>query len=94
MSTAVPNRRVVRFGVIFFGILAALAYGVMLVPALLGHAPNQQAYVGIALVSAAFFYCLWIQRGRAGWEGALVGLGVFLVAVVAATYVSTINPAH
>lgn len=63
-------------------------------PALLGHAPNQQTYVGQALVSAAFFYCLWIQRGRAGWEGVLFGLGVFLVAAVAANYASSINSAR
>ena len=94
MNAMAPRARTARFAVYFFGVLAAVAYGVLLIPALLGRHPNQQAFPGQALVSAAFFYCLWTYRGRKAWEGAILGLGIFLVAAVSATYLSGINPAH
>lgn len=91
----VPQRRSVKFGTYFFGFLSVAAYAIQVIPALLGHgAPDPKAAPGVAILSAVFFYCLWTYRGRKGWEGALVGLGVYLVVWVTANYLSGINAVH
>jgi hypothetical protein len=89
----VPQHRSVKLGAYFFGFLSIAAYLIQIGPALFGRHMDQRAAPGIAVLSAVFFYCLWTYRGRKGWEGALVGLGVWVVVWVAGNFLSGINPA-
>jgi hypothetical protein len=94
MDMSITERRAVKFGVYFFGFFAGIIYAMQMIPALMGHPLDQKVAPGIAVVSLAYGYCLWASKGRKGWQGALVGLGIFLVVWGAGNYISRVHPAH
>jgi hypothetical protein len=94
MQTPALERRGVRLGLYFFGFFGGLIYAMQMIPALLGHRIDQHIAPGVAAVSVAYGYCLWVHRGRKGWQGALAGLGLFLLIWGAGTLISGKNPAH
>ncbi len=94
MDMSITERRAVKFGLYFFGFFAGIIYAMQMIPSLFGHPVDQKVLPGIAVVSLAYGYCLWAAKGRKGWQGALVGLAVFLIVWGTGSIISRVHPAH
>ena len=70
------------------GVLLVGAYAAIFIPAFAGENINPQFGPGSMFWTGLFFYLWWKQRARKGWQGALVGSAIGLIAFLAAAFIS------
>jgi hypothetical protein len=65
------------------GLFLVGTYSAVLIPALAGEPPQTQHVFGCMLWTSVFMWLWWTRRGRKGWQGAVIGIGVGLLSYVA-----------
>lgn len=86
-----PSKLMTRVWLPLVIVMLVGIYGALFIPAFAGQAQNPQNGTSSVIVHALFFYVLWKQQRRKGWQGALIGVVAGVLAFMAAVYVGSMN---